>query len=279
MKVFDFVPEGTQDCRVTAYLQTAWTKEELKEQPALPAMLICPGGGYEFTSEREAEPVAKEYLGANYHAFVLYYCVGEKAKDFGPLLQLAATMAHIRRHAEEWHVDPDKIAVSGFSAGGHLAASLGTLYDDEKFLHTWKLSKAADFGGTSVSIRPDAMVLGYPVITADEFAHRGSIEHVSGANEGSNAYSYFNLEKHVDENTPQTFLWHTSEDDCVPVENSLRFATALSAAKVPFELHILPFGGHGMSVCTGEVGSEDAYNRRWVAWSIEWLNRIFKFEK
>lgn len=272
MNYFTFTPEGVQDCSVTAYLQTEM--EEMRgREGALdkaPAVLICPGGGYGMTSEREAEPVAREYFAAGYHVFVLWYCVGEKAKDFGPLIQLAATMAHIRKHAAEWKLDGGRVAVCGFSAGGHLAASLGTLYDDEKFLKAWNR------GG---NIRPDAMILGYPVITADEFAHRDSIRNVSGAEEGSEEYRYFGLDRHVDAQTPPAYLWHTSEDDCVPVENSLRFAAALSAAKVPFELHVFPQGWHGMSVCTRDVGCFDPYNARWMEWSIKWLNSRFSFEK
>ncbi len=272
MKYFTFTPEGVQDCSVTAYLQTEM--EEMKGREGAfdkaPAVLVCPGGGYGMVSEREAEPVALQYFAAGYHVFVLWYSVGEKATGFRPLMQLAAAMAHIRNHASEWKLDSDRVAVCGFSAGGHLAASLGTLYDDEKFLRVWNRSDR---------IRPDAMILGYPVIVADEFAHKGSIQNVSGAEEGSEAYAYFGLDQHVDGQTPPAYLWHTSVDDCVPVENSLRFAAALSAAKVPFELHVFPEGWHGMSVCTRDVGCLNSYNARWMEWSIKWLNRLFSFEK
>lgn len=265
MKCFSFVPEGTADCRVAAYLQT-----EVEGQiTARPAVVICPGGGYVMVSEREAEPAGKEYFAAGYHVFILTYSVGELAKDFGPLSQLAGTVAHIRKNAGEWHVDAGKLCVCGFSAGGHLAASLGTLYKEEKFLKAF---------GRQEWIRPDAMLLCYPVITADEYAHVESLENVSAAAAGSEAYSWFGLDRHVDSDTPPAFIWHTAPDDCVPVENSLRFCSALSAAKVPFEFHVFPEGGHGMSVCTKEVNTPDAYNRRWVGWSIEWLNRVFSFE-
>lgn len=266
MNLFEFVPEGASNCSVTAYLQTEMSEVPMRKRPAV---LICPGGGYEGVSKRESEPVAKEYFAAGYHAFVLRYSVGERAKNFEPLLQLAAAMAHIRRHAEEWKLEADHVAVCGFSAGGHLAASLGTLYNEKWFLDVCKIQE---------NIRPDAMILGYPVITADEFVNEGSIRNVSGAEPGSEEYLRWGLDKYVDHDTPTSFLWHTSVDDCVPVENSLRFAAALSAAKVPFELHVLPFGNHGMSVCTREVNSFDDYNARWVEWSIRWLNRTFSYE-
>lgn len=268
MDIFTFQPKGAAECSVTAYLQTELQMHSSDRKMSLcPAIVICPGGGYDHISVREGEPVAKEYFAAGYHAFVVHYSVEEKAKDLQPLLQLAATVAHIRNHADEWHVAADKIAVCGFSAGGHLAASLGTLYDDEKFLKLWNREE---------NIRPDALVLGYPVITADEFAHVRSLRKVSGAEEGSAKYRYFGLDTHVDADTPVTFLWHTAADSNVPVENSLRFAAALSAAKVPFELHVFPHGGHGMSVCTDEVNYPDPYNARWVEWSIAWLDRVLR---
>ena len=270
MKVFEFVPEGIQDCRVTAWLHG---NEEFPEMAAYtydrPAMIICPGGGYSFVSQREAEPVAKHYFAAGYNTFILWYSIGEKAKDFLPLRQLASTIAHVRKYADEWHTIKDKIAVSGFSAGGHLACSLGTLFNEERFLKAF---------GRDDDIRPNAMVLIYPVIMANEYAHTGSIRNVSGSEIGTEEYKWFSLDNHVDEMTPPTFLWHTADDAVVPVENSLKMAAALSAVKVPFELHVLPNGYHGMTVCNREVNSPCEYNARWIEWSIKWLNKVLDFE-
>ena len=123
------------------------------------------------------------------------------------------------------------------------------------------------------------MILAYPVITSDGYAHIDSIKNVSGSEPGTEQYRWFGLDRHVDEQTPPTFLWHTAEDKVVPVMNSLRFAEALSKFGVPYELHILPHGAHGMSVCTAAVGSKSEYNARWVEWSIKWLNQIFGFEE
>ncbi len=268
MKNEIIAPGNLDGCYVSTYLHNrALDGNEYIEKR--PAVVICPGGGYEFVSEREAEPVALKYFNAGYQVFVLHYSVLKKAKSFQPLLELATTVAEIRSRADEWSINPRKIAVCGFSAGGHLAASLGTLYNDTKFMEI-----CPSLG----CVRPDAMVLCYPVITSDEYAHKGSITNVSGSLEGTKEYDYFGLDKHVDSDTPKTFLWHTAQDSCVPVENSLKFAAALSAAKVPFEIHIFPEGDHGMSVCTKEVGSYDPYNGRWVEWSIKWLNEVFDYE-
>lgn len=267
MRMIEFIPEGVSDCHVAAWLHID-SRAGLTDRKR-PAIIICPGGGYGSLSDREAEPVAKVYFAAGYHTFILRYSVMEQAKDFKPLIQLAGTMAHVRKNADDWAVDADRIAVCGFSAGGHLAASLGTLFNEQPFL---------DRFGREEHIRPDAMVLGYPVIASDEFAHVHSLSRVSGANPGEEAYRWFGLDSHVDEQTPPTFLWHTAQDQLVPVENSLKMATALSAAKVPFELHILPEGLHGMSVCNEAVGSNCEYNARWIDWSIRWLNRSFDFK-
>lgn len=268
MKDFQFVPEGVENCSVQAWLHNGEESGEMKARQK-PAMVICPGGGYGMVSAREAEPVAMPFYSAGYNVFVLTYSILEQAKDFKPLCQLAATVAHIRKYSEQWLIDPNKVAVCGFSAGGHLAGSLGTLFNEPRFMEAF---------GRQEDVRPNAMVLGYPVITSDEYAHQGSIRYVSGEEPGSEGYKWFGLDKHVDEDTPPVFLWHTSSDRAVPVENSIKMAAALSKSKVPFEMHIFPEGNHGMSVCSEEVGSFDPYNARWVQWSIQWLNRLFSYD-
>jgi len=269
MKYFTFTPDGVENCTVTAMLQTGLITE-MRNDKIYPAIVICPGGGYGFVSEREAEPVGRPFFAAGYHVFILQYSINERAKDFEPLKQAAATIAHVRAHAQDWRVEADHIAICGFSAGGHLAASSGTLYNTPEFQAVW---------GRNDHIRPDAMILSYPVITADEYAHVGSIENVSGCAEGTEGYRFFGLDNHVDTETPPTFLWHTASDGLVPVENSLKMAMKLSAAKVPFEMHIFPEGEHGLSVCTDEVNSPDPYVARWVELSIVWLNKVFSYEK
>ena len=266
MKEYSFSPDGVANCKVNAWLQC-----ELTESPSRPhpAIVICPGGAYTFVSEREGEPVAKKFFSAGFSTFILFYAVQDRAKDFEPLSQLAATVAYIRRNAKNLYIDPEKIAVCGFSAGGHLAASLGVLYNNATFLRKFPQRE---------NVRPNAMVLGYPVITADEYTHRETLRNISGgAQEGSDEHLYWGIDNHVTSHTPPTFLWHTATDTGVPAENSLKMAMALSKAKVPYELHVFPSGGHGMSVCTQEVDTYDPYNARWVEWSIIWLHRLFDF--
>lgn len=262
MTEFEFIPEGYGNCKVKAWLHD--------DQIPRPAVVVCPGGAYSSVSDREAEPAAKPFFAAGMNTFILYYSIGAEASGFLPLCQLAKTISQIRDNAEEWFTIADKIAVCGFSAGGHLATSSGVLFNEPEFLRVF---------GKETHIRPDAVILGYPVITSDEDTHVESIENVSGASKGSERYQWFGLNQHVDGETPPMFLWHTAADSLVPVENSLKMAAALSAARIPFELHILPEGEHGMSVCTEEVETPCAYNGRWVEWSIAWLHNQMNFPK
>lgn len=268
MKICHFKPFAHTDGEVTAYLHGPIT-EMGKRREVFPAVVVFPGGGYEMCSMREDEPVAMAFFARGYQVFVLHYSVGrEKARDFLPLAEASQTVAALRRDHKEWGVDPGRIAVCGFSAGGHLAGSLGTMWNNPELL------KRYDFGGLN---RPDAMILCYPVVLMGEFAHVGSAENVSGGQVGDPVCEYFSLEKHVGAHTCPAFLWHTVTDDVVPVENSLAMMGALSRAKVPFEAHLFPEGGHGMSVCTEETGSRHDYNARWVGMCLAWLDRLFGY--
>lgn len=264
MVTIDFSPEGAQPCHVIGWIHDNLGEDILRRE--YPAVIICPGGGYLYISAREAEPVAEQYYSAGYNTFILYYSVREHAKDFEPLIQLIETIAEIKRNSKAWATIPDQIAVCGFSAGGHLACSTGTLANTEEFKRA--------IGREEID-SPDAMILGYPVICANEFAHIESIENISGSSYGTEQFKRFGLDNHVTDQTPPAFIWHTGEDSCVPVENSLLLAAALSRNKVPFEMHIFPGGIHGLSVCTEQVATLNTYTAQWVALSIKWLDSVF----
>jgi acetyl esterase/lipase len=237
-----------------------------------PAVLVLPGGGYSFTSPREAEPIALQFNEAGFHAFVLNYSVAP-AKHPQPLLDAARAMCIIRENAEEWGVYTDKIAVCGFSAGGHLAASLGVHWD-KKYLEN---VDGIEIGQN----KPDALILCYPVISSGKYGHRGCFETLLGENPDSALLYEMSLEHHVSENTPPAFIWHTFNDAAVLVENSLLFARALRDKNIPFELHIYPEGVHGLSLATVETSEGrpelvSPHVASWIELCKEWLKLQFE---
>ena len=233
-----------------------------------PCVIVIPGGAYAYRSAREADPVAAQFSAAGYNTFVLEYTTAGEDGSRGPLkmrplMEVAEAVATVRERAAEWGVDPERIAVCGFSAGGHLAASLGVHWGSEKLPY-------------GRACRPDAMILSYPVITSDPaYFHGGSIENLCGDDEDLRAF--FSLEKQVTKETVPAYLWHTVTDESVPVENSMLFISALQKNGVPFECHLFAAGEHGMSICTQGVDSSDRHNAAWVPLSIEWLDERFHF--
>ena len=248
------------DAEVHGVLQEQY--DTLKAHRIRPALVICPGGAYQWRSPREKDSVAFEFLSKGYQVFIAEYSVGDKAKEYRPLRELAEAVRTIRSRHEEWHIDPGKIAVLGFSAGGHLAASLGTFWNDPEL----------DLGADS---RPDAMILCYPVISTKEFAHEESVRHVTG--DDPVLKDKLHLPDHVSSDFPPTFLWHGGEDTSVPPENSLMLAVKLKQCRVPFEYHLFETGVHGISTCTQEVESPDEVCRQWVSLCKTWINRRFKY--
>lgn len=212
-----------------------------------PAILICPGGGYSHVSDREGEGVALEFLARGYQCFVLTYTCAPASYPLA-LREAAAALAFIRQEANEFFTDPSHTAVMGFSAGGHLAASLALFWDSPNVLVPLSLK--------AEQTRPDALCLGYPVITSGSFAHRPSFEQLLGTDAPAQLLVRLSLEHSVRTDMPPVFLWHTQDDATVPVENSLLFSMALRREKVPFELHIYPHGVHGLALATNQTQAE-----------------------
>jgi len=242
--------------------------EDVRPTETRPFVLICPGGGYSIVSKREADPIAFEYLAAGYHVGILYYSC-HPALYPTALKEVAWSIATIRRNAREWFVNQNQIIVSGFSAGGHLAASFAT---------TWNTAEGLEeYNDDRELIRPNGLILSYPVITSGEFAHKESFENLLG-NQYESEKQNHSLEFLVNKETPKTFLWHTFEDDTVPVENALLFAQALRKKEIPFELHIYPVGGHGISLADERTGTTSMEDTRivpecqgWMDLSIQWI--------
>ena len=242
----------------------------MKVERKRPAVLILPGGGYRFTSDREAEPVAIQMNAMGFQAFVLYYSC-EPATFPTALLQTAKAISLIREHAREWHIEERKIVLLGFSAGGHLAASLGTFWNKEFVYEALKIEPKR--------IRPDGLVLAYPVITSGEFAHQDSFRALL-EEKYEERKEWVSLENQVGEDMMPVFLWHTFEDESVPVENSLLFASALRKKNIPFELHIYQKGRHGLSLANGETNPANEENlivlecQNWITMAGTWIRNL-----
>lgn len=235
-----------------------------------PTVVICPGGGYGFTSDREAEPIALKFVSAGFNAVVVRYSVAP-ATFPAALLELSSVVAKIRENKDEWNVDTEKIVVIGFSAGGHLAASLGVLWNKD-FIKEY-------FGFKGGENKPNGMILCYPVISSGEKAHRGSFNNLLGENkDNSELLELVSLEKQISEDTAPAFIWHTFEDACVPVENSLDMASALKAKNIPFEMHIFPKGPHGLSLANETVYKNYSGNynevQPWADMAIRWVKEL-----
>jgi len=205
-----------------------------------------------------------------FHACILRYTIYPAGFPTA-LTQLAKAVAYVREHAKEWNIQKDKVIVAGFSAGGHLAASLGTLWH-EKFLEDIMQMPKENY-------QPNGMLLSYPVITSGEHAHRDSF--VALLQERyDELIDKMSLEKQVTEFTPPTFLWHTFEDDTVPIENVLLFTNAMNEKKIPFELHIYPKGWHGLSLATEETRSCNELRdlqiacQSWITMAGTWIRSL-----
>lgn len=232
------------DCTLHPYLLD--NSEEVEPGRRRPLVMVLPGGGYAFRSFREAEPVAVRMLGLGYSACVVDYAVAP-ARFPAALLQVLAAIAHARDNAERWHVDPERICLMGFSAGGHLAASAGVFWSKPHY--------AGRIGREVADVRPNALALGYPVITGGRHAHEGSFDNLLG----DDRYSFsetLSLERQVSADVPPTFMFHTWDDQAVPVQNALLFAGALRVHDVPCALHVFSSGAHGISLSNREVYGE-----------------------
>lgn len=215
-----------------------------------PALLILPGGAYCYRAMHEGEPIALRFAAEGVPSFVLdYTCTAEAPRAFPHALREGfAAIRWIRTHAEEYGIDPENIAVCGFSAGGHLCASLGTLWNKPE------AEEHAFFApGTARECRPDKLVLCYPVIRLEPPCNEMSAVSLLGEEITDELRRAYSLQNRVDAETPPAFLWSTADDSAVPILGALQFAEALSANGVPFEVHIWPKGVHGLSLANHPV--------------------------
>jgi acetyl esterase/lipase len=221
------------------------------------AIVVCPGGGYGMLADHEGAPFARLFAEKGIVSAVLTYRVAPN-KFPAPYADAVRAMRIMRSRASTYDIDPNKIGIMGFSAGGHLASTVATqpdLYKDPQ-----------DDLATSVSAQPNRVMLGYPVITFGEYTHAGSVKNLLGDNPDSALRKKFSAELHVTPSTPPTFIFHTADDAAVPVQNALLFAEACINQKVPVALHVYPNGPHGVGMA---LDNPDL--RGWTEVLLKWL--------
>ncbi|MBP5245902.1 MAG: alpha/beta hydrolase [Clostridia bacterium] len=239
------------------------SREASAYTPKRPTVIVLPGGGYGWTSRREADPIALNFVAKGMNACVINYSVVPSTFP-SALLEVLSAIKFLRENAEKYFVNKDKIFVCGFSAGGHLAASAGTL---------WNKKEAVKYFGDVEGLRPDGLVLGYPVITNDDKkSHLGSFDALLGDKKGDKEMlEYLCLDKQVSADTPPAFIWSTYEDDGVPCENSIRFALALREQRIPFELHIYEKGEHGAATGDRVTNFRPLRLKNWLEDAAAWI--------
>ena len=262
--VYPFLGENGCDPVLNAYLPGHVTGE-VKQRPAL---LVLPGGGYHFVSAREAEPIVFNFLPDGYNVFLLTYSVAPNSFPTA-IREVAAAMELIHANAEHWNTDTTRVAIMGFSAGGHLAGHYSNCFDCPEVRAVFPESKPVQ-----------AAVLCYPVITGDPaYTHKGTFKNLSGhAEPTQDDIDKFSLDKLVSESTPPTFLWTTREDQLVPVMNTILYTKALAEKGRPFSVHIYPFGPHGLSTVDAQTNAEEklvpgtVLANAWMTDARKWLN-------
>ena len=238
------------------------------------AILVIAGGGYDHVSKREQDSVANAFMARGYKPFILHYTT--KVKFPVAMFEASLAMIYIRQNAKALKICEDKVVGVGFSAGGHLLGCLGIIPDDNLLKNCVESVPALKGIDIDKTVRPDAMVLSYPVITSEENkCHFGSFYQLAG--DDKRLIDYLSLEKRVNKSSAPCFIWHTRNDGSVPVYGSIKLALSYEQNGLDFSLHIFEKGKHGLSVATSEVNAEDVLKEAstgvscWVDLSVNWL--------
>lgn len=251
-KEYAFLQGGSLQCIA---IERPWDNVRDWKRPAL---VVVPGGGYSMCSKREAEPIATEFLTRGFQTFVLtYLCAPQGVRYPEQLLELSAAVDYVKKHADEWSVNPEEVFVVGFSAGGHLTGNLAVEY-----------ASVSEKAGVALDCKPTAVGLCYPVIS-QKHGHQGSYTNLLQGyteEEKTELLKTLNLNEAVSESTPPAFIWATATDGVVPADNALRYAMALADKGISYELHIYPDGGHGLATGALEINHPSDALVRVRAW-------------
>ena len=317
MKIENIILSKERNVSLTTYIIE--DNEELHHGIKRPLIIICPGGGYFMLSKREAEPIALAYAAAGFNTAILWYGIREHAVMPGPVKDAAAAISYIRTNAVQLNTNPDQIFICGFSAGGHVAASIGVFWNNSEIL--------PEYASNSELIKPNGLILGYPVIDLKQSSKKLDIGIPEGINindisydaihpnikredifimdnESSrymldfemtmNAYifggyyteeeeDFYSLQNQVSSSTPKTFIWHSCGDDLILPTNSVEFISRLVANKINFESHIFSEGGHGTAlanyITTVNTWENVPAQQSWLKLSVDWLLRETELDK
>ncbi len=242
-KEYSFLQGGELACLLADYPMDGEKGASWKR----PALVVVPGGGYGGCSKREGEPIASAFFAKGFQVFILTYLCAPQARYPEQLLEAAAAVDYVKSHAQELDVNPKEVFLVGFSAGGHLVGNLAVEHQN--------VSKKA---GVELNCKPTAVGLCYPVISQIH-GHQGSYDNLLAGytdEEKKELYKVVNLNEAVTEQTPPAFIWATADDSVVPADNALRYALALAAKEISYEIHIYPHGVHGLSTGSLEVNAE-----------------------
>ena len=258
-------------------------KTDDPQTSARPFILVVPGGGYDHYGRHEQEQIALKMNSFGFSSAVLHYSL-KPTKFPQPLLDAAQAVSFIRKNSEKWNINPDKIILLGFSAGGHVAASLGAYWNSNLISAFSELSPQ--------EIKPNALILSYPVITADkDFCHSGSInallenlsedekKNLLKITNSENLRDVVSIEKHITKDFPPSFIWHTLADKAVPPENTIFMIQALRHANIEFEYHLFSRGQHGLALSCAQTSNADGSNSEkeceiWPELMKNWLTLL-----
>ena len=273
--LWDKHPEAT----LTSYVYD--NASELKAEPR-PAIIICPGGGYAALSARESEPIASKFLAEGMNVYILRYSVKANASNFAPLIEAALAIKYVRDNAQAHNTNPDKVFIGGGSAGGHLAASAGILWNSKVVRDAIGVTDGSAPEGIN---KPTGVVLFYPLITTKNYEQHpeitAAIYRLCGTKTPTmEEVERFSLELYIDETSAPAFVWHTVEDQIVPVQNALILVNALIEHNVPCEAHIYPTGIHGLSLCNKKTWAQrpqmyEPHAQTWIDLAIKWIADMF----
>ena len=277
--------EGVSNATLTAYIQDEFIEYHILGNR--PAVIICPGGAYIGITEKEAEPVALRFLSKGYQAFVLRYSIGSGLARFpAPFIDAAKAVMLVRKNAKRWCINPDKIYLCGFSTGGHVVATLAATWQEEY------LAKAIN--ADNQLFKPNALLLGYPLLDLYQFKMK-NLEKSSQmqsllemmfcatygtVNPSEVLFDEWNCINRITSHMPPTFLWTTSEDAIVGVEESMNFIKILAANHISFEFHIFENGAHGLSLGDQTVGYSEVEIRsngnshKWIGLALDWIDSL-----